>query len=334
MTQACAAPVSISRGASAFFRIAVCLLAAIFLPAFLHANENGGSVYPIGAETVMPAMIPPAHQTMFVEFTLFYEANRLNNATGQSAAPEFKVRVLANAVKLVHNWDIPFLGGKLNSNIAAPTIYEQLHVDQGHYSNSGLSNVILGLFQVGYQKNSFHWFYEGDLYFPGASYSKADVVNIGQHNYALAPVGGFTYLPKSGKSEVSSKLEYIVNFHNTATHYNSGNEFTWEYVAMQQLSSRVALGLNGYLYKQTTDDHQNGFIVESGNRGRDLAIGPEVRLSPPGHSVLALKYFRDTLVQNRPAGNAFWFEMGIPLSFSRNRQSAALPAPQLVPPAE
>jgi len=279
-------------------------------------------------------MIPPGHQTMFVEFTLFYEANRLNNSSGQSAAPEFKVRVLANAVKLVHNWDLPVFGGRLNSNIAVPTIYEQLHVAQGDFSKSALSNVILGLFQVGYQKDALHWFYEGDLYFPSGPYAKTDILNIGQNNFAAAPVAGFTYLPGNGKWEVSSKLEYIVNFHDVATHYNSGNEFTWEYVAMRQISSKAALGLNGYLYQQTSDDHQNGTIVGVGNRGRDLAIGPELRLPIGRHSILAVKYFRDTLVQNRPCGNAFWFEMGIPLTFGRNRQSAAAPTPQAGPPAE
>jgi hypothetical protein len=322
------------RSTSACLRIAAFLLAAILLPAMLHANENGGSVYPIGAETVLPAMIPPAHQTTFIEFTLFYEANRLNNSAGQSAAPEFKVRVFANAVKLVHNWGVPVFGGKLNSNIAVPTIYEQLHVGQSDSSKSGLSNVIIGLFQVGYQKNALHWFYEGDLYTPGAPYVSTDTLNIGQNNFAAAPIGGFTYLPRQARWEVSSKLEYIVNFRDAATHYNSGNEFTCEYVAMRQITPRTVVGVNGYVYKQTTNDTQNGLIVGTGNRGRDFAIGPELRIPVGKHSVLALKYFRDTLVLNRPQGNAFWFEMGVPLSFSRNREAAANRAAQAAPPGQ
>jgi hypothetical protein len=30
--------------------------------------------------------------------------------------------------------------------------------------------------------------------------------------------------------------------------------------------------------------------------------------------VLIAKYFRDTLVQNRPLGNEFWIEFAVPLS--------------------
>ena len=54
-------------------------------------------------------------------------------------------------------------------------------------------------------------------------------------------------------------------------------------------------------------------IYAGGNRGRDLAIGPEVHYQL-GPMVLIAKYFRDTLVQNRPCGNAFWIEFAVPLS--------------------
>lgn len=312
-----------SRNRFSCLRIAPILAAALALPAAVHATENAGSVYPIGAETVMPGVTPPGHGTMLVEFSLFYEANELMNSAGDSAAPEFKVRVVANAVKIVHNWDFPVFGGRLNSNIAVPTIYEKLHVSPGDYSKTGIGNVILGLFQVGYQKNSLHWYYEGDVYLPGAPYTKGDVVNTGQHNYAAAPVAAFTYLPHGGEWEVSSKYQYIVNFNDTVTNYRSGNEFTWEYVAMKEVSRNVAIGANGYLYQQTTNDELNGAISGGGNRGRDLTVGPEVRVNLAGHCLVIFKYFRDTLVENKPEGNAFWFEMGVPLHLGRTVPAVA-----------
>jgi hypothetical protein len=200
-----------------------------------------------------------------------------------------------------------------------PTIYEELHIAPGKFSKNGLGDVIFGVFAVAYQNNSWHWFYEGDLYFPGAPYVNTDVVNIGQNNYALAPVAGFTFLPHHAEWEVSSKLQSIANFRNAATRYHSGNELIWEYDAMKQISWKAALGVNGYLYKQTTDDRQNGLRVGDGNRGRDLAIGPEARFSLGTHGAFAFKYFRDTLVENKPSGNAFWFEMGVPFSLGTGR---------------
>ncbi len=294
-----------------------CLVAAMLLPLAAGATENGASVYPVGVETVMPGLVPPPHGTMLFEFSTFYSANQINNSQGQSAAPEFKLRVFANAFKLTHNWNVPVFGGLLNSNIAVPELYEQLHVLPGDFSKSGLGNVDFGIAQVGYAKGALHWFYEADLFAPGGSYTSGDVLNVGQHNFAFAPVAGFTYLPDHARTELSSKYLYIVNFRDGATGYRGGNEFTWEYDAMQQVSRRMALGVNGYFYQQTTDDFQNGVIVGDGNRGRDLAVGPELRIHLPGHAAMAFKYERDTLVENKPQGNAFWFQMGLPLSFRR-----------------
>jgi hypothetical protein len=295
----------------------LCLIAIVFFAPAAYATEHGASSYPIGAETVMPGLTPPAHTTVFDEFTVFYGANQLNNSSGVSSVPEFKVRLLASAVKFERNWGVPVFGGRLNSVIVVPTFYEQLHVAQGFYSKNGLGNVIVGFFAVGYQKNSWHWFYEGDAYLPGSPYVKTDALNIGENYYSAVPVAGFTFLPHHAQWEVSSKVQYIVNFHDTATHYRSGNELTCEYDAMRQVSRKAALGVNGYVYQQTTNDQQNGLIVLDGNRGRDFAIGPEARFQLGAHGAFAFKYFRDTLVQNKPSGNAFWFEMGVPVNFMR-----------------
>jgi len=49
---------------------------AIFflLLGFASATENGGSVYPVGIDTVLPGMTPPSNGTVFYEFTTFYTA--------------------------------------------------------------------------------------------------------------------------------------------------------------------------------------------------------------------------------------------------------------------
>jgi hypothetical protein len=305
------------------WRGSVLFIAILLLAVAANATENGGSVYPVGVETVKPGLTPPPDGSVIFEFTAFYSANQMNNSAGLSAAPEFKLRVLANAFKVVHNWNVPVLGGRLNSNLAVPVLYEELHVAPGNFSSTGLSNVDLSPFQVGYNTGSWHWYYEGDVIFPGGSYSKSDILNVGQHNYAVAPVGGFTFLPHRGAWEASSKFLYIVNFRDPATSYHGGNEFIWEYAGMREVSHHLAFGINGYLYDQTANDFQHGVVVGDGNRGRDLAVGPEVFIPFGHHSALALKYERDTLVENKPQGQAFWFQMGLPLSLERGRELVA-----------
>jgi hypothetical protein len=276
------------------------------------ATEKGGSVYPTGVETVMPGMTPPPGATMFAEFDTTYQANSLVGAKGQSLVPGFNLSVYAVAPKVVHNWGVRFLGGTLVSAGALPILDVRLSLPSEKGHKTGLGNAEIGVAYLSYNRGAWHWWYGLDVDTPGLSYNKNDLVNIGQHYFSTVPVGAFTYLPNHGRTEMSSRLQYLVNYTNWATNYRSGNEFTWEYAAMQNVTKRLAIGANGYLYQQTTDDRQNGVTFGDGNRGRDLALGPQIRCHV-AHVVLILKYQKDTLVQNRTHGNAFWFEVGVPI---------------------
>jgi hypothetical protein len=299
--------------------LAVCFAAWMLMSASAHATENGASVYPVGAETVLQGMMPPPKATGLYWFSVVYSANQTDNGTGQSAAPEFKLRVFANAVKIEHNWGVPVLGGMLESTIGVPLVYQQLHVTPGKYDKFGLGNVDLIPLGVTYHKGNWHWFYQGDFFLPGEPHPRGDVLNIGQHNFAAGPVAAFTYLAPKAAWDISSKVDYIINFKNRATSYRGGNELTWEYTAMRAISKKASVGVNGYLYKQATDDQLNGAAVAGGNSGRDLAIGPQIRVFLGPHSALAFKYYRDTLAENKPRGNAFWFQLGIPLNFGKRK---------------
>lgn len=278
------------------------------------ATENGASVYPVGIETVLPGLTPVPGGTMLYGYVASYRANALDNSEGQSAVPDFQIDVFGTAIKIVHNWNLPVFGGTLNNNIAVPFLHETLNLPIGQFTKSGIGNSSIGVVELGYKKGNWHWLYEGDLLLPASFYSKGAALNVGQHNYAVAPVTAFTYLPSEGRIEVSSKIQYIINSEDVATRYHSGNEFMCEYVAMREVSRRVALGVNGYFYQQTTDDRQDGTVFADGYRGRDFAVGPEFRFKIGRHSGFALKYQHDTLVENRPRGNAFWFQIGVPLS--------------------
>jgi len=293
-------------------RRSLVLLVASLLPlAVGSAAENGISVYPAGVETIMPGMMPPAGQTLFLEFNNFYQANGLMDGNGHSVVPGFHLRLAAVAVKVVHDWGLRALGGTLVSSVALPVLYEHLDGPFGNLHKSGLGNPDIGVLAVAYGRHAWHWWYGVDAYAPGPQYTKNDILNVGQHYFAVAPEGAFTYLPGGG-AEISSKLQYIVNFKDPATAYRSGHEFIWEYAAMQHVAKKLSMGLNGYAYQQTTDDLQNGVPVPTGYRGRVLAAGPQIEYHLSGVALI-LKYQKEMLVQNRTSGNSFWCQIGVPL---------------------
>jgi hypothetical protein len=303
-----------SSGKAILLCLAGFFITGLLLSGEAYATENGASVYPLGVDTVLAGMLPPPKETKLFVFNSFYSANEKDNSAGQSVPTEFKVRVFANALRVTHNWGVPVLGGRLESVLAIPVVYEQLHIKPGKHDKIGISNVDLTPFVVGYNTGNWHWFYRCDFILPGASYAKSDALNIGQHNSAIGPVGAFTYLSNKAHWEASSKVTYLVNFHGAAN-YRSGNELIWEYAAMRAIARKASLGVNGYLYQQVTDDQKKGLAVSGGNRGRDLSIGPAARVSLGKQSGFTVKYTRDTLVENRSRGGTLWFQIGFPLSF-------------------
>jgi hypothetical protein len=287
------------------------LLAAMTIVA-AGATEGTGSVYPLGVDTVLSGVAPGPGGTMFLQFDTSYQANKLVDSNGVSLMPGFHLRVGAVAEKIVHNWGVHLLGGTLVSAFAIPLMYEHVDGPFGKANKTGFGNPELGLAYVAYAHGAWHWWYGLDTYTPGFGYQKNALVNIGQHNWATVPVGAFSCLPDHGRTELSSRFQYIVNFTDPATNYHSGAEFTWEYAAMRNITKSLAIGANGYYHQQATDDFQSGLRVADGHRGRDFAIGPELRYHL-GSCALIAKYQRDTLVENRPVGNSFWFQFGMPV---------------------
>jgi len=274
-----------------------------------YATEGGTSVYPAGVETIMPGRMPAAGGTMILEFNDFYNANELAGPGGQALVPGFHLRVSAVAGKLVHNWGVHVLGGTLVSTAAMPWVDVHLNAPFGSMNKSGIGNPDWET-AVAYKNGSLYWWYGFEIFTPGFSYKKTDMVNIGQHNYATAPSGAFTYMPHHGRTEVSSKFQYITNYADNATNYHSGNELVWEYAGMQNVTKKLAIGGNGFYYLQTTPDRQSGLSL--GNQGRDFAFGPEIRYHFSHYSMI-LKWQKEFLVENRTVGNALWLQVGVPL---------------------
>jgi len=326
-------PVNTREAAAGFKAVLSCLAMCVVLVGLTmttaQATENGGSTYPIGAETVLPGLTPAPGQTIFAEFNANYQANSLVNGQGHSVVPGFDLSVYAFAPKVTHTWGLSLLGGHLVTWGASPLVDERLVTPAGAQQKTGFGNPALGI-DIAYNKGNWHWWYGLDMETPAPGFHKGDALNTGQHNFATAPVFAFTYLPGEGATELSSRIQYLVNYTDPATHYHSGNELIWEYVGMKKVTKKLSLGMNGYYHQQTTDDRLNSLVYENGNRVRDLTFGPEVRCHL-GPMVLIGKYFRDTMVQNGARGNAYWVELAVPLNHPRKVSASAAPAPAPTP---
>jgi hypothetical protein len=300
------------------------LTGSVFLCPPASATEDGASVWPVGAEGYATAAgVPEAGKTMYYNYTCFYLANRMNDAEGKSAVPKFQLRVFAEAGKFSHNWGVKMLGGELGSYVAVPVVHEQLSVAGAQFNREGVSNINVVPATIFNHKGIAHWYYEFEMETLAAGYQKGDALNVGQHNSAMGPAAGFSLTPRKGAEIVDSRFDYIVNRTDQATGYRSGNEFFWQFDAQQKFTRHgITVGLAGYDYQQITGDTEHGKAVvttnaggieSAGYRGRSLDLGPQITVPIGKHGAAILKWDHDMLVENKPQGNSFWLQIGVPL---------------------
>jgi hypothetical protein len=198
----------------------------------------------------------------------------------------------------------------LSLGIARPSALGPLDRSGQH---AGLVDTAFVPVILGWRGERFHQTAGLDTHLPFGDYDAGRRVNTGRNHYQVAPFYAFTWFLAPGW-EASGKLRYALNSENRATGYRSGEEATVEYSAGHRFSPALALGLNGYVYRQTSDDELNGAAVNGhGNRGRVQAIGPYVQISITPAVALIAKAQLEWGARNRPQGTRVWLQMRVPL---------------------
>lgn len=284
------------------------------------ATENGGNSYPIGVNTILPGLQPGPGSYGYLYLTA-YESTSLKDNTGANVGnvSNFSLHAQAAAIRLAHVWQVSLLGATIETRVNIPYANIDAHFDVQtphglvHKSGeaTGLADVAFAPALLGWHMGNLHQVAGLEFFLPTGSYDVHRLVNPGRHYYAIEPTWGVTWFPTPAV-ELSTRVLYMFNTTNNATNYRSGQELILDYNAALRLGHGWQIGTNGYFYRQTTNDVQNGSAVNgNGNRGQVLGVGPFIGYSRSGFAV-QLKYQRETLVRNRPEGNRFWLQVFMP----------------------
>ena len=282
------------------------LLFALLSPSLANATENGGGIYPNGAESFLTAAVPPPGYYL-IDYVNYYEAQRLVGTGGKDLVPGFRVDALADAARFVHWGPQKFLGGQLGQQVVLPYVILDVSAAGAHQHKSGFGDMTIDPLLLSYQNARFHVVLSPEFNVPTGNYVKGDLANIGRNYYNFEPLIAFTYTGAKN-FEFDTKIMYDLNGTNPSTNYKSGNEIHADYVAGYTKAGMFA-GIAGYFYKQTTDDLVGGVKVGSdGFRGQVFAFGPDVHM-PLAKGFLAFKWEHEVGVKNRTQGEKFWIKL-------------------------
>lgn len=284
--------------------VAGLLIGTISFYASAFATEGGGGAYPNGAEDFMTGALPPPG-TYFLDYVDYYHASSLKDDDGDKLVPDFDLDVAVNVFRLVHVSKHEILGADWAVHAFLPIMYMDVDATMGEDDKTGLGDIIVDPFILGWHFRNVHVTTGLDIYVPVGSYDEDDLANIGRNYWTFEPVAAVTYLGNNG-IELSGKFMYDINLENPDTDYRSGQEFHFDYTAGYHVDKSLAVGIGGYFYHQTTDDELEGDKVGSdGFKGRVMAVGPQASYNYK-NMAFTLKWQKEFEARNRPEGNNFW----------------------------
>lgn len=272
------------------------------------ATENGGSAYTGGNEDFMTGALPPQGFYLLNYFN-YTKLDSLRDNGGHTSAVDFDGEAVANTFRFLYVSKKKLLGADVIGHVIVPiaNVHVSVELPSGESrtdTKTGLGDVVISPFALAWHWKNFHCVGGLDFIVPTGAYDKDDLANIGRNYWTFSPVFAFTYVHNTG-FEASAKIMYFINTVNTATHYLSGQEFGIDYLIGQHFGP-WSFGVNGYYYRQVTDDKSHGAKARN-SKGRLFSAGPALQYNHK-NMFFNLKYHWDTKVRNKPEGKHLWFK--------------------------
>ena len=303
--------------------VSAAALLVVILPSPAVATEGGGSSKALGVDTVLSGVMPPPGLRL-TTFIGYYDADHTLDGSGNDrpGISDFNVHASAVTPRLQYVWrGVELWGANVETRVGF-SVFVDAHISfdvqtpvgkiRRESSSTGIGDMLIGPALLGWHSEQFHQIAGAEFFLPTGKFDKTQPANTSRGYYAVGPAYLFTWFPTDA-IEVSGSLIYLINQKNHDTDYRSGDEVSFDYGLGYALTPAWQTGASGYLYKQVTDDEQNGLVVGDGNSGRVASIGPFIRYHPSSDWGVTVKWQHEGLVENKTRGNRFFLQFALQL---------------------
>jgi hypothetical protein len=264
---------------------AIAIAAMMTAPAIGHAAEGGAGFCLLGSTGAAAAITPPPG--VYFQNDICYYSGDLGGGKALPAAGQLAVGVEGKAAIEIPTliWILPedMAGGHLGLSATIPFGWKKTDADvtlSGPRGGTGTGSVSDSVFTVGdplisaflgWEAGDFHWQVGTMINTPIGDYQKGEISNISFNHWGADVLAAGTWLDPSTGLDLSGVVGMTFNAENPATDYQTGNEFHFEWAAVQHFNEQFDAGLVGYYYDQVTGDSGAGATSEF--KGRVAAIG-------------------------------------------------------------
>jgi len=235
---------------------------AIATSSKVDATEYAFSTYGLGSAAFGAGMTPPPGT--YVTLVSSYYTGKIGGEIdfgGVVLNAGAKISAFATALNGLHVPEREILGGRLGLAITIPTGF----VDIDATVNVGPETLaretdgwgfgdVTGRVQLGWTHGELSYLVYLQGVAPTGRYEPGFYPIIGLNRPSIDVGAAFTWANKATKLQFNGSLGFTFNFENNETHYDSGNEFHFEWAIGYELAQGLVVGVVGYDYRQLTGD--------------------------------------------------------------------------------
>jgi hypothetical protein len=280
-----------------------CLLAAALaaVPGAIQAQPDAH--YVPGVEGIKGASLPPPG-FYFKDYNVFYVADQVNNAAGQSAGPpNFEALTYANVPRAIWITDTKFLGGNLGVDALLPLIYQSVKAGPFNSSTFGIGDFFAES-TLSWHPQQFDLAAAFGLWMPSGDSAIPPTTRVGSGFWTPMLTAGATWYPDAAKTwAVSALSRYEFNSAQRDTHDTPGQAYTLEWAVSKSVTKTIDLGVAGYYQQKVTGDTgSNPAGLTPHNQV--AALGPEISIVFPSKMLfVSLRYNYEFMAENRAQGH-------------------------------
>src|SRR6266536_252626 len=285
------------RQASRIACAAICLAGSFSVVQPLQAAEYALGTYLLGASIPMMGFTPPPgfylSDTVWAYQGTANPGRNLNFPFGNfTLSGRIKWDFLVNISTLSWITDTKILGGTLGFVATIPmpigtmrdAVSAAVSGPLGNTVSRSLTESVWGIGDtavaalLGWQEGNSHWNLVATGTIPTGVYDPNSIAILGFYRPSLDLKGAYTYLNPQTGLEISVALGMTFNYINTATNYQTGDEFHFEWDINEHFASGWSAGIGGYVYDQVTGDSGSGNRIGP-FEGRVVADQPDAKCS-------------------------------------------------------
>jgi len=279
---------------------------------YLHALVMGGALaalpncltaqpaahYCPGAEGIFSASLPPPG--FYVkDYNVFYTADRLNNAFGQSTGPgNFSVFTYVQMPRLIWMTDLKFLGADVGVDALVPFVDENVTAGSFHGSTFGVGDMFAEGTMAWHPKR-FDFAVGAGVWAPTGDSVEQPAPGLGYWTGMFT--GGATwYVDKNKTWAVSALNRFELNTAQRDTHITTGDVYSLDWAICKNVWKSVEVGPAGYYQQKVTPDSGPGATKDY---NRVAGIGGEIAgVIPKVGTLASVRYFYEFMAENRAQG--------------------------------